>query len=50
MHFAGLMTKAIMVSLLSRFALARPPGRHVRFQTMPIPKPVGVLPLELVDR
>jgi cytochrome P450 len=50
MHFAGLMTKAIMVSLLSRFALARPPGRQVRFQTMPIPKPVGGLPLELVDR
>ena len=48
MHFAGLMTKAIMVSLLTRFELVRSPDQRVRFQTLPIPKPVGGLPLELV--
>jgi cytochrome P450 len=47
MHFAGLLTKAIMVSLLSRFELVRQPGQAVRFQALPIPKPVGGLPLEL---
>ncbi len=45
MHFAGLMTKAIMVQLLNRFRLEPLPGQDACTQTLPIPKPRGGLPL-----
>ena len=48
MHFAGLLTKAILTRLLDRFRLVAEPGQRVRFATMPIPKPRGGLPLHLV--
>lgn len=47
MHFAGLMTKAIMVQFLNRFRLEPLPDQEVFIQTLPIPKPRGGLPLKL---
>lgn len=48
MHFAGLMTKAITMQLLTRFRLEPLPGQDVFIQTLPIPKPRGGLPLRLL--
>jgi cytochrome P450 len=47
MHFAGLMTQAIMVQLLSTFRLESLPNQDVFIQTLPIPKPRGGLPLRV---
>ncbi|MDX1690199.1 MAG: cytochrome P450 [Acidimicrobiia bacterium] len=47
MHFAGLMTKAILARLLHRYRLVAEPGQQVSIATMPIPKPRGGLPLRL---
>jgi cytochrome P450 len=47
MHFAGLMTKAIVMELLNRYRLVPLPGQAVFIQTLPIPKPRGGLPLRL---
>ncbi len=48
MHFAAHMAKAIMVDALRRFRLGAAPGQNVEIQTMPIPKPRGGLPLQLM--
>jgi cytochrome P450 len=50
MHFAGLMATAITAAVIRRFRLGAGPGQKVRIQTMPIPKPVGGLPLRLNPR
>ncbi len=50
MHFANLMAASISAGLLSRFRVVASPGLQVRIQTMPIPKPVGGLPITLEPR
>jgi cytochrome P450 len=48
MHFAGLMSKAILTRLLGRFRLVALPGQRVEMTAVPIPRPRGGgLPLRL---